>query len=51
LEEVTALLNGYAIISEEPSDRDHDEADLMGVVVAPDALLASLPRANLQLVR
>jgi hypothetical protein len=45
--QIIDLLAGYAKIQ----DRTSDEADLIPLVQATDALLASLPRANLQLVR
>jgi hypothetical protein len=47
LAEVTDLLSGYAKVDSKTSD----EGDLIHLVRATDALLASLPRANKQLVR
>lgn len=47
LDEVAALLAGYAKIN----NRRDAEADLIELVQATDTLLASLPRANMQLVR
>lgn len=44
---VSELLAGYAAMS----DKRADEGDLIDLVQATDALLASLPRANQQLVR
>ena len=47
LTEITGLLSGYAKINPKAGD----EAELIRLVQATDALLASLPRANMQLVR
>ena len=47
LNEVTDLLAGYARVTAKTSD----ETELIQLVQATDALLASLPRANMQLVR
>ena len=47
LNKVTELLNGYANVDAKTSD----EAELIQLIQATDALLANLPRANKQLVR
>jgi hypothetical protein len=47
LDEVAELLDGYAKIE----DKRDEEAELIQLVRATDNLLASLPRANMQLVR
>lgn len=49
LNEITDLLSRYAEIH--AIGNGSDEADLIQIVQATDALLASLPRANMQLVR
>jgi hypothetical protein len=47
LSEVAELLTGYATAG----NSAHDEASLIRLVQATDALLASLPRSQTQLVR
>ena len=49
LNEITDLLARYSEI--DAKGNGSDEADLIALVQATDALLASLPRANMQLVR
>lgn len=50
---VTELLSGYHKINatSKINGKTNDEAELIRLVQATDALLASLPRANMQLVR